>query len=97
MSFIYSIIVGAIFGFIEIPILVGIGSIFIIVSFRTVKDIVFKKDFITGVQSPYQFYLINLERLNKTKNKSALKYFAQSFFTDGSIAIIVFFIIKFIK
>ncbi len=97
MSFLYAIIVGAIFGFIKTPVLVGIVSILILVSFRSVKDILFKKDFITGVQSPYQLYLINLEQLNRSKDKSALKYYLESLLFDGSISLITFVLIKVIN
>jgi len=94
MPFIYAIIIGAIFAFIKVPATISIISILVLVSFRAIKDILFKKDFITGVQSPYQLYLLNLERLNRNKEKAALKYFAQSFIIDSSIAIVAFVIIK---
>jgi len=94
MSFVYSIIIGLIFAFIKMPVTIGIISILVLVSLRAIKDILFKKDIITGVQSPYQFYLLNLERLNRDKDYAALKYFAQSFLIDSSIALVVFVIIK---
>ena len=90
LPFIYAIIIGAIFAFIRMPANFSIVSILVLMSFRAIKNIPFKKDFITGVQSPYQFYLSNLEQLNRNKNKAALKYFANSFLIDSSIAVVIF-------
>lgn len=94
MPFIFAIIIGAIFGFIKMPVTISIISVLVLVTFRTLKDILFKKDFITGVQSPYQLYLLNLEKLNRSNEKAALKYFAQSFLIDGFISVVVFIIIR---
>lgn len=96
MSFIYSVIVGVVFGLIGVPILVSILSILVLISFRSIKEIIFKKDFITGVESAYPLYLTNLKQASKTTENAALKYYLQSLLFDSLIAFIGFAITKFI-
>lgn len=96
MPYFYSAVIGIIIGFINVPILIGMVSILILISLRSIKEIIFKRDFITGVQSPFQLYLTNLEQANRTKDRAALKYYLQSLLFDSLIAFIGFAITKFI-
>lgn len=96
MPFIYSLIIGVVFGLLGVPTLVSILSILVLVSFRSLKEIIFKKDFITGVESPYQLYLTNLKLANKTTDNAALRYCLQSLFFDSLVAFTGFAITKFI-
>jgi hypothetical protein len=97
MSFIYAVFVGAAVGFSDLSIVLSIVLIIVSVSLRPIKDILFKNDFITGTLSPYQLYLMNLNKINKIESSPALKYYGLSILVDGAIAIIVFIIMKFIN
>ncbi|MCK9425715.1 MAG: hypothetical protein M0Q21_06735 [Ignavibacteriaceae bacterium] len=96
MSFLYAILIGVIFGFSELTIPSSILLVLVLVSFRSLKDIIFKKDFITGVASPYQLYLMHLEKMNVSKSYAALKYYLQSMLFDGLISLTVFGLIRLI-
>lgn len=77
MTFIFSIIIGLIFGISNLTVLISIISILFLTSLRSTKDILFSKDFITGTESAYKIYLHNLELSNKNKNYARIKYILQ--------------------
>jgi hypothetical protein len=94
MPFLYAIMVGVILGFANLSLFESILIIIGLISFNSLKDIIFKKGFMTGILSPYQLYLENLAGLNKSLNNAAIKYFFKSLLTDGIISTIVFLLIR---
>ena len=96
MSFFYAIIIGIILGLANLSAIKSILIILGLIIIGGIKELIFKKDFITGNPSAYQLYLENLDKLNKSKDKAAIKYFLQSFLFDGTISIIVFAVVKII-
>lgn len=97
MSFVYAIVIGLVIGFADLSITVSLVLILLLVSFRSMKDILFKKDFITGTTSPYQLYLMNLNTANKKENNPAIRYYLQSLLFDGAISVVLFFVIRFLQ
>ena len=93
LIFSYAIFIGVIFGFSDLSIPFSILLILLLVSFRSLREIIFKKGLLSGT-SPYQLYLANLEKMNVTKSYAALKYYLQSLLFDSLIALITFGLIK---
>ena len=94
MPLLYAIMIGVIFGLANLSLFVSILIIIGLISFNSIKDIIFKKGFMTGVISPYQLYLENCAQLNKSQNNTAIKYFFRSLLTDGVVATIVLLLIR---
>ena len=94
MPIFYSILVGVIMGLAKLSIFASILIIITLILVNTAKDIIFKKSFFTGVSSPYQLYLANLEELNRSKKYAIAKYLIKSLISDGIIALVVFTIVR---
>ncbi|GEM_PF-3779514 len=92
MHFIYSLLFGILCAYLKL----GNGPSIILLLFWiflfNLKDVVFKRNLITGVPSAFQLY----KAKQKIENKNHwLKYIQIAMLIDGSISIIAYFITKF--
>ena len=97
MNFLYSALIGLVFGFSNEKWFSALLWIFFCLIALALKDILFRKDFITKTASPYVIYVENLIKQKNNAKGAIIKYILQSLLIDGGISILIFFIVRFFK
>ena len=93
MNFIYAIILGIIFGLSEIDFFYALLLILLLVFVYALKDIIFKRQFITDIPSAYVLYVNNLEKMGRSIDKAWISYLVKSILVDGIIAIVIYLMV----
>ena len=89
MGYLYFLIAGAIMGWFQNSVLIGILVFIAFFAFHYAKSILFKKD-INGVPTEYQLYLIELEKEEKPTKYPWLRFMGTGLIVDSLIYFVAF-------